>query len=330
MTTPFNRRLRKGFGFSILILLVVSLVSYLTLQNLLDSNRAVTHSGEVMQKLEQVLSVMKDAETGQRGYLLTGRPNYLEPYNGAYRQAKQKAAELSTLTSDNKMQQANILDIRHILDQRLAILQKLIEKKQRGELIAAADLDAGKLAMDDLRAAVAHAEADERTLLAERTARLNRYTGLVPGFFVFAALFAVAITALSYTNIVRDYREKERLRQQLESSEAETQALNEELTAANEEISASNEELTSINGELVEARENLAVANESLEQKVTERTQSLQESEQETQALNEELTAINEEMAATNEELVAMNEELAESERRLQELVDEFPPAPHS
>jgi PAS domain S-box-containing protein len=324
MTTPFNRSLRRGYGFSILILLVVSLVSYLTLQNLLDSNRAVAHSGEVMQRLEQLLSVMKDAETGQRGFLLTGRDTYLQPYNGAYRQARQNAVELSHLTTDNTRQQANVNAITHILADRLSILQKLIDKKQHGGLIVAQDLDAGKSAMDDLRKTVARAEADERILLADRTARLNRYTGLVPGFFVIAALLAIGITALSYRNVVRDYREKERLRRELEASEEETQALNEELTAANEEISASNEELTSINEELEEAREELAIANESLELKVTERTRALQDSEEETQGLNEELTAINEEMAATNEELMATNDELAASERRLQELVDEL------
>jgi PAS domain S-box-containing protein len=277
-----------------------------------------------MQKLEQVLSVMKDAETGQRGFLLTGRNIYLQPYNGAYRQARRNAIELKHLTMDNKRQQANVNAISHILDDRLSILQRLIDKKQRGGMIVAGDLDTGKSAMDDLRNAVARAEADERILLAERTARLNRYTGLVPGFFVIAALVSIGVTALSYRNIVCDYREKERLRQELEASEEETQALNEELTAANEEISASNEELTSINEELEEAREELAIANESLELKVTERTRALQDSEEETQALNEELTAINEEMAATNEELMATNEELAASERRLQELVDEL------
>ena len=317
MTTRFDRSLRLGYGFSILILLVVSLVSYLTLQNLLRSNRAVAHSGQVMQKLEKVLSVMKDAETGQRGFLLSGRQVYLEPYNGAYREAITLTTELTRLTSDNPKQQQHISDIRRILQLRLNILQRMVDKKERGEPIIAADLDAGKAAMDELRRTVAHTEADEQVLLTERTARLNRYTALVPSFIILAALVAIGITFYSYRNVVRDYREKERLRLELETSEEETQTLNEELTAANEEITAANEELTAINEELTEAREELAVTNESLEQKVSERTKALQESEAETQALNEEL-------AATNEELLTTNEELAESESRLQELVDEL------
>jgi PAS domain S-box-containing protein len=322
--TRFDRSLRLGYGITILILLVVSLVSYLTLQNLYKSDKAVEHSGQVIQKLEKVLSVMKDAETGQRGFLLTGKENYLEPYKGAYREAQVVTEELTRLTADNLRQQANIAAIKTILVQRLDILQLVVDKKMRGETIGSQDLDAGKSAMDALRRSVARTEADEHLLLDQRSEKLGSYTKMVPVFILIAAMLALGITFFSYRKVINEYRQKEHLRLDLEASEEETQALNEELTAANEEITAANEELTAINEELFEAREELASTNDSLELKVTERTKALQDSEEETQALNEELTAINEEMAATNEELLSTNEELAESERLLRETVDEL------
>jgi CHASE3 domain sensor protein len=82
MKNRIDRNLRVGYGFSILILLLVGTISYLSLTSLLKSNRAVTHSSEVMLKLERLLSAMKDAETGQRGYLLSGQQNFLQPYRG--------------------------------------------------------------------------------------------------------------------------------------------------------------------------------------------------------------------------------------------------------
>lgn len=324
MITPFDRTLRLGYGFSVLILLLVSLTSYLTLRSLLNSSRMVEHSNQVVQKLEQLLSEMKDAETGQRGYLLSGKSSYLEPYNGAYRHALLLTGELSRLTADNIRQQKNIANIEVVLRKRLVILQKLVERKRRGELIIAEDLDEGKTAMDVLRQTVARAEEQEQILLKERAGKLNYYTAMVPNLILFAAFAAVAISIYSYRKVILDYREKERLRAEVEASEQEAQNLNEELTAANEEITAANEELTAINEELIEAREELSVINETLEQRVRERTTALQESEEETQALNEELIAINEEMAATNEELVTTNEELAQSEHRLQEMIDEL------
>jgi CHASE3 domain sensor protein len=59
-----------GFGISLLILIGSSVASYISINNLLTSAALVNHTNTVVQKLEQTLSVMKDAETGQRGFLL--------------------------------------------------------------------------------------------------------------------------------------------------------------------------------------------------------------------------------------------------------------------
>lgn len=253
---------------------------------------------------------MKDAETGQRGYLLTNRKQFLEPYNGAYQEANTLINQADDLTKDNRVQQGNMQDIRHIILQRLNILQSLIDQRQQGKAVTAADLEAGKSAMDALRTAVNKAENHEQVLLEQRMVRLNRYAFLTPLFMISAILLGVLISILSYIKVVRDVKEKDRLHTELSIKEEETAAFNEELTAANEEISAGNEELTAINEELVEAQKEIMTLNQSLEEKVATRTKALLESEEETQALNEELTAINEELAAANEEYQATNEEL--------------------
>src|ERR1700742_1447230 len=111
MHNRFDRNLRLGYGFSIFVLLIIAVVCWLTLNSLLTSNREVAHSSEVMQKFEQLLSTMKDAETGQRGYLLSGQTRYLEPYNGAYKEADRLGVQLRELTSDNPGQQANMRNI---------------------------------------------------------------------------------------------------------------------------------------------------------------------------------------------------------------------------
>jgi PAS domain S-box-containing protein len=304
MRLNFNRNLQLGYGISILMLVVVGFTSYRTVQQLLDTNRAVAHSNLIMQQLERTISVMKDAETGQRGYLLTNRKAFLEPYNGAYREANDLVSQVAQLTIDNPKQQQNIQVIRRILQQRLTILQSLIVQRQQGKAITANDLDAGKAAMDALRKAISKTEDDEQRLLDQRISRLNHYTVLAPLFIVLAILLGVLISVLSYFKVIRDIREKDRLQAELAEKERETAAFNEELTATNEE--------------LTEAREDLAAANESLEEKVALRTLALQESEEETQALNEELTAINEELAAANEEYQATNEELLQTRGQME------------
>lgn len=318
MRLNFTRNLQLGYGFSILILLIVGFFSYNTINNLLNSNNAVGHSTLVIQKLEQAISSMKDAETGQRGFLLTGKTAFLGPYKGAYLKTQRLISEVSALTADNALQQANLGSIQAILTRRMAILEQLVSKKQHQQVVSTADLEEGRSAMDALRLAVDHAEDTESKLLDERRAVLERYTFVAPAAIIAMLILAVVIASLSYISAIRDVKVKERLQQELEVKEQETAAFNEELTAANEEISTTNEELLSINGELLEAQQALSRMNGSLEELVASRTKSLAESEEETQALNEELTAINEELAASNEEMLASNEELQKSRDEIQ------------
>lgn len=318
MEHRFNRNLKLGYSFSFFMLMLVGILSYLFIQNLLSSDREVAHSNLIIQKLERTLSLMKDAETGQRGYLLTGREQFLAPYRGAYPQALKLVKEATELTQDNPQQQANMANIREVMEKRMNILQQVVDKRQRKLQVGETDLDAGKEAMDNLRETVDKAERAEAVLLAERAAVLDRYAFWTPLLIVNAVILALAIGVFSYIRVTRDIREKDRLRVELQAKEEETAAFNEELTAANEEISATNEELTAINEELTEARAALAAINDSLEIKVVERTKALQESEEETQALNEELTAINEELAAANEEYMATNEDLLRARDELE------------
>ena len=80
----FKRNLLIGFGLSLFLLVVSSVASFFSIKNLLESAFWVDHTNQVILQLENTLSVMKDAETGQRGYLLTGDDNYLDPYKGAF------------------------------------------------------------------------------------------------------------------------------------------------------------------------------------------------------------------------------------------------------
>jgi PAS domain S-box-containing protein len=338
MKIRFNRNLQIGYAFSILILVLVGGFSWYTIENLINSNGWVQHSNLVIQKLENTISIMKDAETGQRGFLLTNRQEFLDPYNGSYQKAVALANELKLLTRDNPRQQQNIGDVKQVLLQRLSSLQALIDKKRAGKIITVDDLKSGKAAMDALRAAVSKAENEEKNLLGKRINTLNRYVFWAPLVIAAAIVLAALIALFSYVRAIRDINEKDRLRDELEIKEQETASLNEELVAANEELASTNEELAAANEELTAINEEYMASNEELnksrteleslnnelEEKVTDRTRALTASEKETRTLNNELLTINEELASTNEELMTTNEELNESQEKLQKTVNEL------
>src|SRR5688572_11939735 len=101
MQKTLKNNLRIGLGLSLIILFISSFASYLSIQNLIKSSEMVSHSNLVMDNLDDIISTLKDAETGQRGYLLTNEEIFLDPYNGAKGKAIQLLDSVEKETKDN-------------------------------------------------------------------------------------------------------------------------------------------------------------------------------------------------------------------------------------
>ena len=95
------RNLQIGFGLSLLILIITSVASWSSIHNLLDSSKWVDHTDSVINQLNSALSSLKDAETGQRGFLLTGDTAFLRPFNGAHERALSYIGNIRSMTVDN-------------------------------------------------------------------------------------------------------------------------------------------------------------------------------------------------------------------------------------
>src|SRR5689334_2384980 len=115
----FLRNLRIGFGLSLLILIVTAVLSYYSIYRLKQQSDMVNHTNMVLQQSEKVLSLLKDAETGQRGYLLTGSDFFLKPYFSATDNIAKSIDSLQQLTHDNPLQQRHCDSLRTLINQRL-------------------------------------------------------------------------------------------------------------------------------------------------------------------------------------------------------------------
>jgi signal transduction histidine kinase len=136
----------------------------------------MAHSWQVVQQVERVLGSAVNAETGERGYLISGQDSYLEPYTMARQELLGELAHLQSLTSDNASQQVRIQDLRAALGRRMLVLQRAIEMHRRGGPDLSTPLligGPGKLEMDHIRAVCDAMEAEEDRLLSIRTASTN-------------------------------------------------------------------------------------------------------------------------------------------------------------
>lgn len=169
-------RILVGYGLALLVVGAVGIVAYRATSELVDSTDWVTHSHKVKGTLAETLSSLKDAETGQRGFLLTGEERYLEPYTSATTVINGDLQELRTLTADNPRQQARIATLQAVAANKLSELAETIELRRQGrerEALAIVLTDRGKSLMDEFRRILSEMDEEESTLLEERADRMK-------------------------------------------------------------------------------------------------------------------------------------------------------------
>ncbi|MEJ7556942.1 MAG: response regulator [Pedobacter sp.] len=224
MNSSLKSNLRIGLGLSLLILFITSLASFISIQNLIKSANLVSHSNRVMSSLDAVISTLKDAETGQRGYLLTGDKVFLEPYIGAEDRAKDLLKTVALETTDNPFQQQNTKLLQDIVINRLSIIEQTIKVKDNNGNVSISELLKGKVFMDDARNTIKKMQAEEQRLLTLRTQELNKISSYTPALILIAAALAILITFFFYRKVSSDFTLRMELQKELQHKNQEIDA----------------------------------------------------------------------------------------------------------
>lgn len=179
-----------------------------------DSNQSwVEHTQRVQLELTTVESLLKDAETGQRGYLYTGEPKYLEPYNVAVQQIDSHIATLAELVTDNPRQLSRVVILRNLSKiklEELATTIALFGEGRKDEARAIVLSDMGKRTMDNIRAAVAEMGREESSIESARLAAVSSSTAsLVRTLYLTTALAVIGLVLLAFY-IIREMDQRER------------------------------------------------------------------------------------------------------------------------
>ena len=231
-----NRGPAIAVALLVVALIVDAVLSLHNIRGVATSVQWVSHSNEVLARLEAVLSTIKDAETGQRGYLLTGEPAYLEPYREAVDRLPRQMADLRQLTLDNPPQTVRVLRLDQLASEQLAILRRGLDlfalEPDRGRALQSARQTVlsgqGKQVMDAIRGEVEQMQRVEWDLLRERAAisRASARTALattIVGLAIGVGLVALTIWLFARNLAIRQraadvlQAERERFRTTLTS-----------------------------------------------------------------------------------------------------------------
>jgi len=205
-------KIGTGFGLALAILVAIGAASYQSTAKLTETAEWVTHTHQVVEKLEAVLSGMKDAETGQRGYILTGEERYLEPFRAAQETINQKLKALRDLTKDNANQQRRLDILEPLINGKEGKFAELLEtidaRKDKAKGFDAAlkivRTDKGKNVMDQIRKTIDEMTSEENTLLTKRSDEAQASARNATLTIVFGTLAAFIVLALAGFVITRN------------------------------------------------------------------------------------------------------------------------------
>lgn len=184
----------------LLVLLVVGGVSLKVTEQLSDDAAWRSHTYQVQGSITELLSIMQDVETGQRGYLITGDPKFLEPYEAALARLQPAIRTLRTLVKDNEDQLRNMDKAEEFIGVKVDSMRINVEiRRDQGfqETQAALMTLRGKKAMDDFRSVIAQMHRQEDKLLAERELELKKTTTTAHASVVGGALIAALLVLAS-------------------------------------------------------------------------------------------------------------------------------------
>jgi len=223
MQTSYKRfSVISGFFLFLVLLLANTAVMRRQISVQSDDQALVERTEQVLLQISQTESLLKDAETGQRGYLYTGNPSYLEPYELAISQIGPQVEKLNHLTSDTATQHARILQVRTLSGQKLDELGRTIALYKAGKLEAARALvmsNEGIQLMDDLRSLFADMGKEETELQASRTATYQHSVRVTLACLYLGALAAAVGLALLAFYILRQINLRETYTRQMQERE---------------------------------------------------------------------------------------------------------------
>ncbi|MCH8815353.1 MAG: CHASE3 domain-containing protein [Chloroflexi bacterium] len=197
MKLNISVKLFIGFGVALLILAVISFVAFRGIGGLVNNQGDVVHTYEVLEGLEKIVGNLKDAETGQRGFLITGEDRYLEPYNAGLANLQGEIDNVRELTIDNPAQTARIDDMQPFIDEKLAELADTIDLRKTEGFDAAQAVvltDAGKNSADAIRGFITEMDEAERGLLDERGAATASSASTIKTVIIAGFLIALVVT----------------------------------------------------------------------------------------------------------------------------------------
>ncbi|WP_336702279.1 response regulator [Chryseobacterium indologenes] len=215
MPKKIIRNLQIGVVISLILLITSSVASYISIHKQMENRKDLLKNKESISLAKDILNTLLNAETGNRGYQLTGRENFLEPFNKSRSEYPLLVSNKGKLHLRDK-DQINILnELLHTSEIVMKEYVLLIEKRKKGILMSPEELVQNKEAMDRCRMLAQKFVKKEEVQLAIKNEELNKSSELTVLFIVFSAMAAIGVTIFVYIQLKSDLIRRGKLEKDL-------------------------------------------------------------------------------------------------------------------
>jgi signal transduction histidine kinase len=235
-----DKRIIIGYSTSLFLLLVTYVVTMIANNQLKDSTATVEHTYKLISALEVLLSKLKDAETGVRGYALTRDINFLQPYDNSKTDCDSIYKKIVILTKDNPVQQYRLLDLKKAMKRRFEIFIAAIVYYKNGATdpdyeLREIQLEA-KREMDKLRLTVAIMQDEEKQQLAKRDNDLKSIFNTINSITIISLVLTVMLVVIGFITYTNENKGRITAMNNLEENQQQLSNRVNELNEANIEL----------------------------------------------------------------------------------------------
>ncbi len=245
-----NKIVNSIFGVALLLVALVLYLTYTLDQQYKENARWVIHTHQVLRESEHLFSLVKDAQRGQRGYVITGDSAYLEPYVTAQEAITGCLRTLQRLTIDQPTQQRRLVRLSNLTRQAINTWNQTLRLyNDRGMAVAIGNVKTGKgqAAIEAINGEIVAFRQYEENLLAGRQLRFTRSQQNLTFIQLTGGAVSLLLLVFSFGLLRSWVKREQRLSQSLDEQVSQrTQALqqaNQELVASEEELRVSGEQL---------------------------------------------------------------------------------------
>jgi len=203
-----------GFSIPLTMFILISIAVHFNIQNLITTAKWVKHTQQVISDAHHLEKLIVDMETGERGFLITGKDNFLEPFISSRIIWDRKISELKTLVSDNPSQVVKLqeIDVAHKKWLREAAFPEIEARRTTTTNIDSVkrlvEKETGKKIMDEIRLITIDFITVEKKLMTKRTIDAENAAEFTSNIVIFGALLALFIAFLIARSVSRNITSK--------------------------------------------------------------------------------------------------------------------------